>query len=74
MLLFIRHWAQQQTDRRLTQALLLAACYCLCVNLVAATDSRKFSYQVSFKTQTEAYVAKQQQLGLLLPKAEPSAP
>ncbi len=74
LLLFIRHWAQPQTDRRLTQALLFAACYCLCVNLVAANDSRKFSYQVSFKTQTEAYVAEQQHQGLLLPKAEPSAP
>jgi hypothetical protein len=70
LLLFIRHWAQTQPEKRLGQALLLAALYCLCVNLVAANDSRKFSYRVSFKTQTEAYVTQQQQQGQLLPKAK----
>lgn len=58
LLLFIRH---RGWERQLRHYLVLAACYCLCVNLVAANDSRKFTYQADYETQTREYVSQLQQ-------------
>ena len=65
VVLLLRHWAQGQSQKRVARCLLLAACYCLCVNLVAANDSRKFSYRVSFQEQVDSWLIKQQQQGHL---------
>lgn len=66
LLLFIRHWAKGR-EPQFARYLLWAACYCLVINLQAANDSRKYSYQVSYPAQVERYVAEQQQSGRWLP-------
>ena len=55
LLLLMEHWSLGR-EEKVRRYLLLAACYCIAVNLVAATDSRKFSYGHSFGEQVERYL------------------
>ncbi|MGL4207608.1 MAG: 3-deoxy-D-manno-octulosonic acid transferase, partial [Aeromonadaceae bacterium] len=55
LLLLLEQWSQGR-EQKLRRYLLWAACYCIAVNLVAAHDSRKFSYEYSFGEQVEHYL------------------
>ncbi len=58
LLYLARQWRVDNAQKFSTYALYLTA-YFLLVNLIAAHDSRKFSYQVSYSEQTIEYIEQQ---------------
>lgn len=59
LLLYLDDRLQQRPDWA-ARAFWLSAAFCLLVNLVAATDSRKFSYQADYRSQTLQEVSRWQ--------------
>ncbi len=55
MLLLLVEWSRRY-PQRVGKGLLAATLFCTVVNLIAATDSTKFSYQADYQQQVETYL------------------
>ncbi|WP_428357313.1 hypothetical protein [Methyloprofundus sp.] len=58
VLSFVNDWAKNN-EKKLPKYLLLIFCYFMLVNLVAANDSKKYSYSLSYSQQAMAYIQEQ---------------